>query len=54
LGKCFEQGITTDELFELFVVANVVGGTIVIPHTRKAIEYWEKLIDKQANPSQFF
>jgi len=43
LEKCFEQGVTTDELFEIFAVANLVGGTIVIPHTRRALEYWEAL-----------
>ena len=43
LGKCFELGVTTDEIFEVFSVANVVGGTIVIPHTRRAVEYWEEL-----------
>ncbi len=43
LEKCFEQGVTTEELFELFSVANLVGGTIVIPHTRRAVEYWEEL-----------
>lgn len=43
LQKCFEQGITTDEVFEIFGVANVVGGTIVIPHTRRAVEFWEEL-----------
>lgn len=41
LGKCKELGVTTDELFELFAVCNIVGGTIVIPHTRRAVEYWE-------------
>jgi AhpD family alkylhydroperoxidase len=41
--KCYEQGITTDELYEIFAVANIVGGTIVIPHTRRAAEYWEAL-----------
>jgi len=30
-------------LFEIFSVANLVGGTIVIPHTRRALEYWEEL-----------
>lgn len=45
LGKCHEQGITTEEIFEVFSVANVVGGTIVIPHTRRAVEYWEELIN---------
>jgi len=43
LEKCFEQGVSTNEIFEVFSVANVVGGTIVIPHTRKALEYWEAL-----------
>ena len=43
LGKCFEQGVTTTQLFEIFSVANIVGGTIVIPHTRRAVEYWEAL-----------
>ncbi len=44
LGKCQEQGCTTDEIYEIFAVANIVGGTIVIPHTRRAAEYWEELI----------
>lgn len=43
LEKCFELNVTTNELFEIFSVANLVGGTIVIPHTRKALEYWEAL-----------
>jgi AhpD family alkylhydroperoxidase len=43
LGKCFELGINTDEVYEVFAVANIVGGTIVIPHTRRAAEYWEEL-----------
>ncbi len=44
LEKCYNQKLTTEELFELFAVANLVGGTIVIPHTRRALEYWEELI----------
>lgn len=43
LGKCKEQGVTTAQIFEIFAVANIVGGTIVIPHTRRAAEYWEAL-----------
>jgi AhpD family alkylhydroperoxidase len=43
LGKCYEEGVTTAEVFEIFSVANLVGGTIVIPHTRRAVEYWEAL-----------
>ena len=44
LGKCHELAITTEQVYEIFAVANIVGGTIVIPHTRRAAEYWEELI----------
>ena len=44
LGKCKEQGLSTAEVYEIFAVANIVGGTIVIPHTRRAAEYWEELM----------
>jgi len=44
LEKCYKQGVNTDEIYEIFGVANLVGGTIVIPHTRRAVEYWEELI----------
>lgn len=43
LGKCHELGINTEQMYEIFAVANIVGGTIVIPHTRRAAEYWEAL-----------
>jgi len=44
VGKCHELGVNTDELYEIFAVANIVGGTIVIPHTRRAAEFWEELL----------
>ena len=47
LGKSHELGITTDEVYEVFAVANIVGGTIVIPHTRRAAEYWEELVNME-------
>lgn len=43
LGKTHELGITTEQVYEVFAVANIVGGTIVVPHTRRAAEYWEEL-----------
>lgn len=43
LGKAKEEGLSTEEVYEIFAVANIVGGTIVIPHTRRAAEYWEAL-----------
>jgi AhpD family alkylhydroperoxidase len=47
LEKCCELGVNTEELFEIFSVANLVGGTIVIPHTRRALEYWEALLEQK-------
>jgi alkylhydroperoxidase/carboxymuconolactone decarboxylase family protein YurZ len=44
-GKCHELGITTAQVYEIFAVASIVGGTIVIPHTRRAAEYWEELVN---------
>lgn len=49
LGKCHEVGLSTEQVYEVFAIANLVGGTIVIPHTRRAAEYWEAL--QQQNPS---
>jgi AhpD family alkylhydroperoxidase len=43
LLKCYEKGLSRDQLFEIFGIANLVGGTIVIPHTRRALEFWEEL-----------
>lgn len=43
LEKCREQGVRKDEVVEIFAIANLVGGSIVIPHTRRALEYWEAL-----------
>ena len=43
VGKAHELKTSTEELYEVFAVANIVGGTIVIPHTRRAAEYWEAL-----------
>ena len=43
IGSCYELGVTKDEVFEVFAIANLVGGSICIPHTRRAVEYWEAL-----------
>ncbi len=44
LGKCHDLGTTTAEMYEVFAIANLVGGSIVVPHTRRAAEYWEALL----------
>lgn len=43
LGKCYELGLSKAAVYEVFAIANLVGGSICIPHTRRAAEYWEAL-----------
>jgi len=43
LIKCYENKVSKEELLEVFGIANLVGGTIVIPHTRRALEFWDEL-----------
>jgi AhpD family alkylhydroperoxidase len=51
LIKCHEQNVSTEQMYEIFAVANIVGGTIVIPHTRRAAEFWEELINGSGSRS---
>jgi len=48
LIKCHENGLTDEELFEVLAIGNLVGGTIVIPHTRRAVEFWDELSNNPA------
>lgn len=41
--KCHENSVSKEEFFEIFSVALVVGGSIVIPHLRRAVEFMEEL-----------
>jgi AhpD family alkylhydroperoxidase len=43
LGRCHEERVTDGQLQEAFSVALVVGGSIVIPHLRRAVRAWEEL-----------
>ena len=43
VAQCREAGVTRDEMFETFSVALVVGGSIVIPHLRRAVDFLDKL-----------
>jgi len=43
LQKCYQAGVSNEEVFEVFAIANIIGGTIVIPHLRRAVEFWEAL-----------
>ena len=41
--RCREEGVTDEEFYETFAVALVVGGSIVIPHLRRAVARLEEL-----------
>ncbi|GAA4830583.1 carboxymuconolactone decarboxylase family protein [Algivirga pacifica] len=43
LEKCKEVGFTNDQIIEGMSIANLIGGTIVIPHLRRAMAYLEAL-----------
>jgi len=43
LKTSHEQGLTKAEIMEALSIATLVGGTIVIPHLRRAYEFWEEL-----------
>lgn len=43
LTKCFEYGITNEEIEETMAIGLIVGGSIVIPHIRTAFDLWDNL-----------
>lgn len=45
LGRCVELGTTRNEILDALSVGLVVGGTIVVPHLRRAVEYLDLLLD---------
>jgi len=47
VGTLHKLGMTQEELFEVFSIANLVGGSICIPHTRRALEYWDALNESE-------
>lgn len=45
LETSYKIGVTKEEMMEAMGIATLVGGTIVIPHLRRAYEFWEALED---------
>src|SRR5690606_16994000 len=43
LETCHKEGLSKEEVVEALGIATLVGGTIVIPHLRRAYEYWDEL-----------
>lgn len=49
LEECHKLGVSKEEIVEGMSVSLLIGGTIVIPHLRKAFEYWEILEELAEN-----
>lgn len=43
LETAYKNGVSKTEMMEAMSIATLVGGTIVIPHLRRAYEFWEAL-----------
>ena len=43
VAQCKDAGVTREEMFEAFSVGLVVGGSIVIPHLRRAVDFLDRL-----------
>ena len=48
VAQCTEAGVNRDEMFEAFSVGLVVGGSIVIPHLRRAVDFLDQLEQGEA------
>ena len=49
VAQCSEAGVNREEMFEAFSVGLVVGGSIVIPHLRRAVDFLDQLEQGQAD-----
>jgi AhpD family alkylhydroperoxidase len=43
IAQCKQAGVNRDEFFETFSVALIVGGSIVIPHLRRAVDFLDRI-----------
>ena len=43
IQQCKKEGVTDAEMFDIFSVALTVGGSIVIPHLRRAVAFLDEL-----------
>lgn len=41
--RCHEEGVTNEELEEALTIGLIVGGSITIPHLRRAFQAWNEL-----------
>jgi AhpD family alkylhydroperoxidase len=50
--RCHEEGVTSEELEEALAIGLVVGGSITIPHLRRAFEAWDELLATEKSSSE--
>ncbi len=49
--RCRELGVTEEQLFEVFNVGLIVGGSIVVPHLRRAVALLDELREENVGGS---
>ncbi len=52
LIECHKAGVTSEELAETVSVAMLVGGSITIPHVRRAMKVWDEELAATAGKAQ--
>ena len=50
VAQCSQAGVSREEFFEVFSVGLVVGGSIVIPHLRRAVDFLDTLETGASTP----
>lgn len=50
--RCAEERITRAEVFDALSIGLVVGGSIVIPHLRRAVARWDEIEGIPAGPAR--
>ncbi len=45
--RCKELGVTDEEMFDIFSVALVIGGSIVVPHLRRGVAFLDEWNEKK-------
>jgi AhpD family alkylhydroperoxidase len=51
--RCVQESVSRQEFFEALNVALVVGGSITIPHIRRAVEVFDRCKAKEAKGQRF-
>lgn len=51
VDQCLRAGCTPEELWEVFDVSLIVGGSIVIPHLRRAVDFLDEAVARGVGPA---